>query len=248
MSPEEELFLRRVRDAAGRGGRYRYLGFLNEAEASLCRAMAVSGSVRDMCLFGGYPDAQRCLARFGSPEELGYEEPWPIARLILRPAAGRFNEDLTHRDVLGALMNMGIERDVLGDLVCSDGAWHIFCREEMAPHLTGLAKVRNTPVRVEPATEDMSLPVPRTERVKINASSPRADTVAAHLCGLSRGKALELFRRQMVFVNGLTCEDASRSLKEGDVISLRGHGKYRYIGVSGASKKGRLYLELDRYV
>ncbi len=248
MTPEEEFFLRRVRDVSGRSGRYGYLGFLNEAEAALCRAMARGGSLRPMTLYGGYPDAQRCMARFGSAEETGYEEPWPIARLILKPAAGRFSEDLTHRDVLGALMSMGIERDVLGDLVKTDGVWHIFCREEMVPHLTGLMKVRATPVRVEEASDDLPLPALSTERVRINVSSVRVDLVAAHLCALSRGRVLDLFRRQMVFLNGLTCDDPSRPLKEGDVLSLRGHGKYRCAGVSGTSRKGKLYLELDRYM
>lgn len=248
MTPEEEFFLRRVRDVSGRGGRYGYLGFLNEAEASLCRAMARGGSLRPVALYGGYPDAQRCMARFGSAEEMGYEEPWPIARLILKSAGGRFSEELAHRDVLGALMSMGIERDVLGDLVRSDGVWHIFCREEMAPHLTGLTMVRATPVRVEEADEDLPLPALATERVRINVSSVRIDLVAAHLCSLSRGRASEMFRRQMVFLNGLACEDPSKPLKEGDVISVRGHGKYRCAGVSGTSRKGKLYLEMDRYM
>ena len=99
MTPEEEFFLRRVRDVSGRSGRYGYLGFLNEAEAALCRAMARGGSLRPMTLYGGYPDAQRCMARFGSAEETGYEEPWPIARLILKPAAGRFGEEFQFVEV-----------------------------------------------------------------------------------------------------------------------------------------------------
>ncbi len=248
MPERDELFIRRLRELSGRGGGYRYLGFLDEAQGALTQAMARSGSLRDLSLWGGYPGAERLMARFGSPGDLGYEEPWPIARLILRPAAGRFSEELAHRDVLGALMSLGIEREVLGDQVFSGGVWHVFCREEMAPHLATLSSVRNTPVRISRAEEGLPEPVRQTETLRVNVPSPRADAVVAHLAGLSRGKAAEMFPRQLIKVNALVCEDPSRLLKEGDVFSVRGVGKFRCGGVAGTSKKGRLYLEVFRFV
>lgn len=247
MLPEEELLIRRARELDGRGGRYRYLGFLTESEAALLEAMHRSGNLTDLALWGGYEDAVRVLARFGSAEDLGYEEPWPIARLILKSTAGRFSTPIGHRDVLGALMSLGIERDVLGDQVYFDGMWHLFCRQEMAPHVMTLTMVAACPVRVEEAPEGLALPRAQTERVRVNVPSLRADAVVAALTNMARGRAQEHFRRQEVRINGLVEENGSRFLKEGDTVSVKGFGKWRCLGVVGESKKGRQFLEADRF-
>ncbi len=248
LTDEENLLIRRLTEKSARGGRYQYLGFLDEHGLGLCASMARGGLLRDVHDFGGYPDAQRRMVRFGSPESLGYDEPWPIAHLLLTPRSRVFGEELNHRDVLGALMSLGIERDVLGDLVREEENWHLFCREEMAPALCGLTQVRRTAVRVCEAPADAAVPGPRTEPVRINVPSARLDAAVAHLLNLSRTRAQELFREERVFVNGMPCTDGSAALKERDLISVRGWGKARYLGQSGMSKKGRIYLEFERFL
>ena len=84
---------------------------------------------------GGYEDAERVIVRFGSEDELGYEEAYPITLLRIAPLQSKFADDLTHRDFLGSLMNLGIERDVLGDLLINEKCAYLFCKESVADYI-----------------------------------------------------------------------------------------------------------------
>ena len=241
-----ELIEKRLRELAGRDGRYRYAGFFSEQELALFESLRRREGW-DASSFGGYPDAERRMVRFGSEEALGYEEPWPIACVLVTPAAGRFSEQLEHRHVIGALMSLGIGRHVLGDLKFRDNRCYVFCRQEMAQTLCGLISVAHTPVRVTVLEEDAELPRTEYVRERVNVASLRIDTLAAHLCNLSRTRITEAIAAQQVLLAGEICLDPSRCVKEGDTFSVRGYGKWRLIGVSGVSKKGRLYAEADRF-
>ena len=95
--------------------------------------------------FGGHEGAERVMVRFGDPEELMYEVPFPISILKIEPRSKKFSEKLTHRDYLGSLMNLGIERDVLGDIAISDGTAYLFCKDDIAPYIQNeLTRVRHT--------------------------------------------------------------------------------------------------------
>ena len=246
MDTGEALFKKRLTELSARAdktGLCFYLGFLSAPEVSLALDMERSGTLKNLETFGGYPDAERRMARFGPGEE-----PWPIACVEIAPRSVKFAGEMDHRDVLGALMSLGIERDVLGDLRRDGARWLCFARREMAEALTGLSEVRRTPVRCRLLERADELPPQEMKKETVLVPSERADAILAELCGLSRAAAAELFRREKVFVNGRICPDPSARLKEGDVFSARGFGKFVLRGQSGVSKKGRLYLTVDRYV
>ena len=246
MDSGEALLKKRLRelsDRAERTGMCFYLGFLSAPELSVALDLSRSGVLRDMESFGGFPDAERRMVRFG-----GGEEDWPIACVEIAPKSEKFAGQMDHRDVLGALMNLGIEREVLGDQRRDGARWLLFVRQEMAGALTQLTQVRQTPVRCRVLDRAETLPPQEMKRETVLAASERADVLVAELCRLSRSGASELFRREKVFVNGRICPDPGTRLKEGDVFSVRGYGKFVLRGQSGTSKKGRLYLTVDRYV
>ena len=98
-------------------------------------------------LGGGYQDAERVMLRFGGEELMGYEEEFPISCLKVSPVSAKFADVLTHRDYLGALMNLGIERDRLGDILIAGNEAFIFCTSSMADFITeNLVKVKHTSV------------------------------------------------------------------------------------------------------
>ncbi|MCR5425790.1 MAG: hypothetical protein K6E81_03060 [Lachnospiraceae bacterium] len=236
-------------EKAWSSGRYFYTDFLSEAEQSVFHMLEAKYSPAGYALYGGYEGADRCMARFGSLEALGYEEAYPIACIRIYPAAPKYAEALTHRDFLGALMHLGIERDMLGDLLVQDAECFLFCRDRMADFLLeNVAQVRHTQMRCERAEGLPEALRPKRQEISIQVASERMDAIAAELCRLSRSAAAALFPAQKVYVNGLVCENPSMHPKEGDTISLRGFGKYRYLGESGRSRKGRLYLNLEKYV
>lgn len=137
MKEKEEL-KRRVLDLANRCYQqniYTFSGFLNVAEVSDVYAMERELDFVPWKLFGGTEGCERQMLRFGSEETLGYEEAFPISCVVIRPSAPKFAEELTHRDFLGALMNLGIERDVLGDIIVRGAVGYVFCEDAMADYL-----------------------------------------------------------------------------------------------------------------
>lgn len=200
-------------------------------------------------LWGGYEEAERVMAGFGTKEVLGYEEPFPIAFLLVRPVAEKFAEDLSHRDFLGALMNLGLERDRIGDLVLSGDRCVIICTEAIADFIcTELSRVRHTPVVCRRIDSFPAEFVPKREEVRAVVSSVRLDSVVAKAANLSRGKAAELFTSGKIQVNGRETGNVSYTPKEGDTISMRGYGKIRFLGTGGETKKGRIVITYEKFV
>ena len=105
-------------------------------------------------LFGGYEHAERQIAAF-LPDALSYNYDFPVVSLKIRPLQKKFAEDLSHRDYLGALLNLGVDRSKIGDILVGEKEAIFFCEEGIAPFLQQeLTRVRHTPVLVEAAAPD----------------------------------------------------------------------------------------------
>ena len=151
--------------------------------------------------------------------------------------------------ILGALMHLGIERSCLGDIVLRDNVAYLFALERIAPYLCdSLAQVKHTSVACEAAAELPEGPLFRTEEVSLNVNSLRADCIVAAAYNLSRGNAEKLFAAQKVFINGRLTLSGAATLKEDDAVSVRGCGRFVYRETTGSSKKGRLFVTVERYV
>lgn len=230
---------------------YCFTDFLSPADQSELQLLLQKGEIDAayVTLFGGYEGAERCAARFGSPADFGWEEPLPIAVLAVSPVLEKFGEALSHRDYLGSLMALGIDRGLIGDIrVAGKNAW-VMAQDRIAPFLCEhLTEVRHTHVQVRRVKALPAVAAPQLAAVQLLAASTRADIVAAHLTGTSRAKTAELFRAQRMYLNGRMLENPSAVLKAGDVLSIRGWGKVIFDGAGGQTKKGNLILHLRRYV
>lgn len=227
---------------------YTYTGFLSMAEQDVFYGMSVEERGKDYELFGGREGCERQMLRFGSPESLGYEEDFPIVCLSVKPLAEKFGESLTHRDVLGALMNLGIDRSNLGDIFIEGKSAWLFCTEKIAPYLTeNLHKVRHTNVKCLAADAGKELPIKEPEEIHVTVSSERADGMIAKIYNLSRNQSLELFRGKKIYVNGRLNENNSYIMKSGDVVSVRGHGRFVYYGADHETKKGKWSVSAGIY-
>lgn len=200
-------------------------------------------------LFGGVEGCERKMVRFGNAEAFGYDVPFPILAVRVAPRSAKFAEDLTHRDFLGALMHLGIERDTLGDIILREGEAYVFAAEHIAPFLTeNLKEVRRTPVHCASAESVPEGELFRLSGKTVQVTSVRADAVAAHVWNLSRGDSQNCFRAGKAFINGVLTESPSAPLKEGDIVSIRGLGRFIYRGVGTLSKKGKSNVRVDVYV
>ncbi|NLL80023.1 MAG: hypothetical protein GX234_09590 [Clostridiales bacterium] len=229
--------------------RFTFSGFLGMAETSLLYgAMAEYGSSA-FTLWGGYEDSERQIVRFGDPTELGYEEDFPVVCIRIIPLLKKFADELSHRDFLGALMNLGIERDTLGDILVKEREGYVFVHEKMADFICeNLTRVRHTSMRCERCEELAEVLKKEPVDKSIVTASSRADSILAKVYQLSRSQSLLLFQEKKVYVNGRLFENNSGILKEGDVVAVRGHGKFIYRGVQYQNKKGKFCIQIGVYV
>lgn len=252
MNSEEEFLQKRFVDLANQSYRnniYTFTGFLSAAEQDLFyRTVPQIGSV-SYSLSGGVEGCERQILRFGSKEQLGYEEPFPICCVEIRPTAPKFADRLTHRDFLGALMNLGIERGTLGDIFIKEHTGYVFCHEKVADYmLANVERIRHTSVKCRRLKEAPEAVKPTLKQENLIVSSERLDGIVSKLFHLSRSQSLLLFREKKVFVNGRCVEHNSGICKDGDVVSVRGFGKFIYRGFVHETKKGNLSITLDRYI
>ena len=189
---------------------------------------------------GGYEYAERQMVAF-IPDALFYEWDYPMQCIRIRPAYPKFAEKLTHRDVLGALMSLGIERSKIGDLIVDGSEIFFFAKEEIAPYiLEQLTSVRRTVVTLEAAPESHIDYVPHFEEKEAIVTSNRLDAVIAAICNISRSASLRMIQEGKVFVNGAESLHNTYYCKQGDVLSIRGFGKVRFGETLGVTKKDRI--------
>jgi len=252
MSDELQLLKRRFVELGKKShgsGIFLFSDFLGLAEQS-----ALSEVSRELYgiryeVFGGCEGAERVMVRFGDPGELGYELPFPISILKISPKSQKFAEKLTHRDFLGSLMNLGIERDVLGDIAVTEECAYLFAKEDIAPYIQNeLTRVRHTDVTVALTDTIPNGELYRTEQRRIQLSGERLDAVIAKTYNLSREEAQRLFPRGLVFVSGRCTESPSYTPKAGDKISVRGYGRLIYHGYDSTSRKGKLNVLVEVYI
>jgi RNA-binding protein YlmH len=214
------------------------INLLHQCEASLPTGVALSG---------GYEPAERQVAAF-IPDALYYDWDFPIACVRLCPSNRRFVEPISHRDVLGALMNLGIKRQVLGDILLQEPDVYVFCLENMATYICdSLQKIRHTVMEgtvAYPGELHIALSFEKHEGQII---SNRLDAFVAHVCHLSRGKAAEYILGDNVSINGKVVSDHSSPLKPGCILSLRGYGKLQFVDFAGETKKGKLRIAYQWY-
>lgn len=249
---EKELKQLRMRltelaERAYHNQQYTFTGFLSLSGQSEFYQIQKEIEYAGYTMWGGALVCERQMLRFGSKELLGYEEAFPIQCVCMEPAAQKFADKLTHRDFLGALMHLGIERSMLGDIFLKDNAGYVYCVESMADFIVrNLNRVKHTDIRCSVcggiAKEEQTF----LEK-NISIASERIDGILAKLYNMPRSGSIEQFRQKKVFVNGRLCENNSALLKAGDVVTLRGHGKFLYRGILYTNKKGRLCVGAALY-
>lgn len=225
---------------------YYFTDFLSVSDAALAYSVVEES---EFFQWGGADGCERVILRFGNPEEFGYEIPFPIQILKIEPLIKKFADNLNHRDFLGALMNLGIERDTIGDIVVKDKVAYVFVVERIADYIReNLGQVKHTHVKCQVLEEMPEEVKPQLEPEELIVASIRFDTIIAKLYHLSRSQALDLFRKKLVLVNGRIYENNSGNPKDGDVIAVRGHGKFIFRHIQYDTKKGKQAILVEKYV
>ena len=199
-------------------------------------------------LYGGMEDCERQKMGF-SLDEIAPEE-FPIRVLKIRRKSRKFGQaDLSHRDYLGSLLGLGIDRSKIGDILVEEESAVCFVAEEIAPYITAvLEQVSRTAVVAEEINGAEAIPKRQTEIKRMTAASLRLDAVAGEVFNLSRAKVQALIGAEKATVNWNTVTSSSHLLKEGDLVSVRGFGRFRVGEIGGKTRKDRVSLEIERYI
>ena len=249
---ENELLKKRLLELANRSynsGVYTFTDFLGLVEQSLFSELKTQIGAIPYTAWGGANGAERVMIRFGSEETHGYTEDFPITCIKVEPLAQKFADKLTHRDFLGAIMNLGIERTTLGDIVVKDNVGYVFAKEDIADYILGsLCRIRHTDVKTTLISELPGGELFSLETKRIQLTSERIDAVVSKVFCLSRSDSQLLFSRGLVFANGRLIESCSYTPRDGEIISVRGHGRLVYHAPVGTSKKGKLNVDVELYV
>ncbi len=248
MADEENMLKKRFIELAERTyskNIYTFTEFLSPAEQNLLR-FSVKGVPYHFD--GGYEDAEKAVAVFGSEELCGYEELPPIVFVKIEPCSMKFSYRLEHRDFLGSIMSLGIRRSTLGDVIVKDNTAYAPCLENIADYICeNLVEIKHTAVRcskIEQIPKD-ALPMPVESEFVV--ASERLDSVISSIYKLSRSESKGLIEHEKVLVGGIPVLSASYTPKENDIISVRGYGKFIYCGIKLETKKGRLRCKAKIY-
>lgn len=249
---ETSVLVARIKElakASYQQNRYTFSNFLSASDLVVLDDLRSELSYVKYTLWGGSEDCERMMVRFGSEADLGYVEEFPITVLFVEPLIEKFGEELKHGDYLGALMNLGIKREVLGDILIKGKSAYVYCQSDIADYIvTSLDRIRHTNVRVTMVSGEIETLKKELKPMEVLVSAPRFDAIVAAITKLSRSDAQQLFRDKKVILNGRICENNSMQLKENSVFSVRGYGKYIYIEQGGMTRKNRVYVKLEHYV
>ena len=196
--------------------------------------------------FGGFPDAERRMLGF-FPKEGFDETVFPIGAVVIS-FEKKFGSP-AHRDILGSVLGLGLDRRVLGDVLPCDGFFIAYAETQMAVYIAAnLEKAGRISVRCE-QKEITGIPKVQEKKLEksITVASMRLDGIIAESFNLSRNEASELIKKEKVFLNWVVASSNAKTVNCSDIVTVRHLGRVKILDISGQTKKGRMALKIELY-
>ena len=247
---EQELCKKRLIDLSKQAdikGIVTFSDFLNLNELNIYHTIKNTLYCKEE-VFGGYDNAERQMIAF-IPDALMFEWDYPIKCIHIVPKYPKFAEKLTHRDVLGALMNLGIERNRLGDILCLEQDYYVFCDESIYPFIIAeLSHIKHTMVYLSEEEDYRRLQanIQLEEQYDMIASN-RIDCIISKAFHLSRSEAAAYLAAEKVFINGKCITNCNQACMDGAIVSVRGKSRFIFESCNTTSKKGKLRVKFSFY-
>ena len=245
----EETVVRLVdlAEAVMRSRKFRLGEFLDPYGQEIAETVAANYDGIRVDFNGGYQGAERARAMLIHEDFAGTPSGFDIA-CVKASWNGQFAR-LSHRDVLGSIMSLGVDRNRFGDLLVTNDSVRILCDRKMADYLLdNLTRIGSVGVSCELSPlEDIAPKEERFKEIRATVASLRIDSIAASGFGSSRSRAAADIAADKMKLNWQPVKSASQTVKEGDIISMRGRGRLEVAEVRGQTKKGRTVVVLKRY-
>ncbi len=239
---EDDMFLSGIYDdyiKAYTTSKSIYSGFMSERKQQILKNAFSSEKNIRLSFYGGFDRAERKIACFHTEEDNNY--PYTVLKVSVKG-----KDKLSHRDFLGALMSLGIRRDIVGDILIGEEIL-IFVKSEMADYIiTNLTSVARKSVSVEAYSGNAFPKLNDGVDFFETVASLRLDAVVSCGFNIARDKAKKLISQGRCFVNSEPVLSCDGKLSEGDKISIKGFGRIVLKEIKGLSKKGRIILNINK--
>lgn len=257
---EELFFQKRLQESAQlafQKGIMVYTDFLGLAEQNLFLSSLRSFPGVTYSVYGGTADAERyCICFDGTEPVPGirqteplYPETFPISCVQISPYGPKHCDGLTHRDFLGAILHLGIARSKIGDIYIKEKAAYVFCTDTIGEFLCReLISVKHTQVHCEictPSAIDFS---PELKDISGTVASLRLDAFLALAFQSSRSSLSAYIEGGKAYINGRLSVKPGEQLKQGDIVSVRGKGRFLVSEINHMTKKGRISVTIKKYI
>lgn len=251
MEKDVRFFENRILEMANKcyhKGIYTYSDFLDLNEQNCFNNLLSKLPPINYSLLGGNIYAERKIIVF-EPKEACYQYQLPISIIKIEPLSLKFGENLNHRDYLGAILNLGIDRSKTGDILIKDKIAYLYVFDSISDYIIeNLTRIRHTSVicTYYPMT-DINI-LPEFKEIMGTVGNIRLDAVISLAFGLARSNVTKIIGEAKVFVNGKLITSNGYSLKENDLISVRGFGRIIYSEHISITKKGRNLIKILKYI
>lgn len=229
--------------------------FLDLAQKKMSEDYLKQKKIENYIFYGGYSDAERTML-FILPTDVpydpiknitkNYEQEMSILRVSLpKELWGTYQ----HKTYLGALMKLGIERKKIGDiLVRSDGADIVISndiKKFLEQNISELTRFSKSTIQII-SIDDVKYIKQERKVLKVNVPSMRLDAIVGELARVSRQDATRLLEEQRVQVDFKDEIRGTRQIKEGNIISIRGKGRFYITKILGTTRSGRYSIEVEK--
>lgn len=253
VNEDEKLLFAKVFDQSVLAQKHRspkFTKFMDRAKCLKYEMAFVNAHDIFVRAFGGVPNAERMRLGF-FPKIYDEEEvQFPISTLSISRKHKKFGQtDLSHRDYLGSILGLGLERDYIGDIIVSDDGAVCVVDDTIADYiLSQLVQVSRTNVKVTKIETPILVQEKETKQKRITVSSLRLDGILSSALQISRGNSQELIKKEKVNVNWEMVTNPSFQIKDRDMISARKYGRFLVAEIGGTTKKDRIVVEVHIYI
>ena len=231
-----------------------YKNFLDLAQIELVQNYIDKLKIENYISYGGYEQSERKLFVI-YPEKFNStvveKNLVSIVKIVRIQLPDELKGKYAHRDYLGAVIKLGVKREKVGDIIVDNDGADIIVEKDISKflleNLSGLTRFSKSKITIEKIDNLRTVEVRREER-EIIVSSLRLDNVISELARCSRNKALDIINMERVFVN-FQCETKkTKQIKTGDMVTIRGKGRFYIKELVGQTKSGRVIVKIEKFV
>jgi RNA-binding protein YlmH len=251
----DQLFLNRLEDLSRKANAINWMthtDFLDLHQLSLAKSYLNKAGVNYQ-IYGGYALAERVMLFMYPTGDFDYpssDYDTYVMYIRIKLPSIISGKNPTHRDYLGALMNLGIERKLIGDLLVDEQGMSMICMATIGTFIMDqvVSIGRNKVSLITISKSDFDRMNSQSyKHIKGTVASLRLDNILKLGTGLSRQKSVDYIQMGRVFINGKEASQISLTVKVQDIISIRGIGKIRLENIGKLTKKNRISVEIDHY-